>query len=163
MTLVRSPAKSFTNTRDALEWPAASNFYKFIESPGFAQFKKDLKDFASGPPDLKLFETNSGVGALLEDLVLELLIINPKNKTEQALNAFLEKIASDTRKTNGLYTIHGSSLNLEEKQILILGSYKSRSELDATVDSLSRKEFLEALLEVSDVTRLVADVQKIPF
>ena len=144
----------------SIEWPSASSFYNFIESPGFAEFKVDLKPYATGPPELKLFETNTGVDELLQHQVLEILLIRPRDATKLgAIASLLEEVEAGVKQTHGAYMIHGASLNVAAREIVVFGAYHD----ELHFENKERQEFLSSIRQVSEVTQLVADVNRIPF
>lgn len=140
------------------EWPSPSSFFNFLASPSFAEFKTDLKPYIVSPPELKLYETNIGMEPLLKDLNVEVLMIRAKDTTDpEALFSLSEKVASGVKQTNGAYIIHGSSINPENKEILVFGAYNDKSE------SVEKREFVESMRKVSDLTQLVAEVTRTTF
>ncbi|KAI1642889.1 hypothetical protein F4815DRAFT_476698 [Daldinia loculata] len=147
----------------ALEWPEVSYFYKFVESPGYAEYKAAAQPFSSGPPDLNVFETNPGAHLFDGRPLLDILLISPKNASDDEAQAILKKVQSTLEKISDTEGVYGSSLNLPQKKIAIVRAIADKAELDAAKNASARQEILKEIGGLAEVTQLVADVKVMPF
>ncbi|KAK6951705.1 hypothetical protein Daesc_006228 [Daldinia eschscholtzii] len=147
----------------SLEWPELSYFYKFVESPGYAEYKAAATPFASGPPDLNVFETNPGAHLFAGRPLLDILLIKPKNPSDEEAQNILKKVQSTLEKLNDTEAVYGSSLNLPQKKITIVRAIADKAELDAAKNATARQEILKEIGDLAEVTQLVADVKVMPF
>ncbi|KAI2641410.1 hypothetical protein GGS26DRAFT_535592 [Hypomontagnella submonticulosa] len=146
-----------------LEWPEAAAFYKFIESPGFANFAAEMMPFSAGPPELNLFETNPGTHLFGSNPVLEILLVKPTGSSDEDAQAVLKKVQSALATTNDSEAVYGTSLNLPQKKITVLKVVANKADLDAAKNAKSRQEIQKEVGSTAEVTQLVADVKLMPF
>ncbi|KAI8966189.1 hypothetical protein F5Y11DRAFT_310690 [Daldinia sp. FL1419] len=146
-----------------LEWPEVSYFYKFVESPGYAEYKAAAKTFSSGPPDLNVFETNPGSHLFDGRPILDILLVSPKNASDEEAQTIVKKVQSTLEKINDTEGVYGSSLNLPQKKIAIVRAIADKAELDAAKNATARQEILKEIGGLAEVTQLVADVKVMPF
>lgn len=83
-----------------------------------------IKPYATGPPQLNLFETNDG-SHLFSSGILEVLLISPKSAED--VRAILNKVQLSLDKANDSISVYGSSLNLPEKKIAIMRVFTSNA------------------------------------
>ncbi|KAI2466730.1 hypothetical protein F4781DRAFT_434134 [Annulohypoxylon bovei var. microspora] len=144
-----------------LEWPSEATFHAFIKSPGFGNFMAQLKPFVNGPPELNLFETNAASYLFGARPFLEILLIRPKNTSnDEDVETILKKVQSSLEKVNDSDSVYGSSLNLPKKIATVIRVFTSKAERDAA--KLSPQEISNEVGSLADITRLVAEVKVLP-
>jgi hypothetical protein len=99
------------------EWQAESNFHDFIKSKDFESFAVNFKPLAAGPPQLQVFETDQGPGAVFSSRLTEAFRVNigDSKKAAEAQHVWKFFTGALERKVQGIKSISGTSLNLEEK------------------------------------------------
>jgi hypothetical protein len=109
-----------------IEWPTAQHFTTFVASASFQEFAAQLKEFATGPPDLKLFDTDD-LSAVFgsSHSVFEYLVIKPKDASEANVQALLQKLRSSLLQLGTTATSVGVSTNQETLEIAVVGVYAS--------------------------------------
>ncbi|CAJ2511911.1 Uu.00g075360.m01.CDS01 [Anthostomella pinea] len=146
-----------------LEWPTEEKFTLFVKTEAFARFQAAMKPFVKGPPVLKLFETNEASKLFGSAPVLEILEIAPKETTDgEKARDVLQKVLDDMKKTKAAGAVYGTSLNLDQKQVVIVELFTDTAALQAAQETASRREFLESIHGLASVTQLVAKVEKMP-
>ncbi|KAI1390701.1 uncharacterized protein F4822DRAFT_161585 [Hypoxylon trugodes] len=146
-----------------LEWPEVSTFQSFIQSPAFAEFAGAMKPFSSGPPDLSVFETNPASHLFGTHPVLEVLVIRPKNPSnESEVQTILKKIQSNSTKSSDTNAVYGSTVNLPEKRVGVLRIFANKEELADPKNASLRQDIKSEIGSLADITQLVAEVKSIP-
>ncbi|KAI1464521.1 uncharacterized protein F4812DRAFT_462579 [Daldinia caldariorum] len=147
----------------SIEWPEASYFYKFVQSASYEEYKAAATPFAAGPPDLNVFETNPGSHIFDGRPILDILLIKPKNPSDEEAEAVLKKVQATLEKLNDTEGVYGSTVNLPEKKITVVRAIADKAELDAAKNASAREEIVKAIGDLAEVTQLVADVKVMPF
>ncbi|CAJ2503427.1 Uu.00g108210.m01.CDS01 [Anthostomella pinea] len=154
-----------TDVREVLllEWPSASKFRDFLTSPLYLEFAERIKSVSDGPPIFKLHETSDSSKLFGSDTILEVLEIRPNERvTEEDVQGILHTVQSGFEKLNSPKAVYGSSLNLDKKEVVVIGVFANDAELDAAQVASSRPEMLAHVGGSAMVTRLIAHVGRVP-
>ncbi|TGJ80307.1 hypothetical protein E0Z10_g8455 [Xylaria hypoxylon] len=143
-----------------LEWPSIQHFKDFVVSTSYKEFGAELKNFAYGPPELKLFDADKSLSIFGLDTVVEYLVIKPKDASEASVQNALHKLQSGLSQLGASKVAIGSSSNLDSQEIALVSSYASDAELDTAKASAARQQLLADIAGTADVTSLVAHVKK---
>ncbi|KAI0600748.1 hypothetical protein F4775DRAFT_545490 [Biscogniauxia sp. FL1348] len=146
-----------------LEWPSPSAFHAFVKSAAYMNVQALLKPLATGPPELKLYEASDASKFFSSDSVLEILEIRPKPAVAQgdAVENILKKIRAAVEKSIDPKVVYGSTLNLDEKEVVVVRLFATQSELATEATGASRREFLASIGDLAEVTQLVSKVDRV--
>ncbi|KAI1631880.1 hypothetical protein F4809DRAFT_132102 [Biscogniauxia mediterranea] len=147
-----------------LEWPSRSVFDAFFESAAYKNFRGLLQPLSQGPPELKLYEASDASKFFSSDSVLEVLEIRPKPAVAQgdAVENILKAIHAAVEKNIDPKAVYGTTLNLDQKEVVVTRLFATQSELETEAAGASRRELLGNIGDLAEVTRLVAKVNRIP-
>ncbi|KAI1458933.1 hypothetical protein F4805DRAFT_107049 [Annulohypoxylon moriforme] len=144
-----------------LEWLSASDFTAFVQSQAFITYMGHMKPYADGPPEIDLFETNTGSPLFGSREFLEIILVRPKDSSnDEDVEDILEKVRSSLEKANDSETIYGASVNLPQRMATIIRAFESRKEREAAKQS--QQELLSEVGKLADLTRLDAEVKTLP-
>jgi hypothetical protein len=103
------------------EWPAAEGFFDFAVSDEWKGSAKKAENFTTRPTELHLFETQPR--GLEELRQFPLLAITLVSKPGSDLASVRDVVKQKFDQALGQHSIHGISLNLDEKEVVIVEGF----------------------------------------